>query len=56
VNLEPCSHHGRTPPCVDAIRDAGVERVVAAMQDPNPQVAGAGLRGCAQRGLRSNTG
>src|SRR3989442_15522214 len=43
VNLEPCSHHGRTPPCVDAIRDAGVERVVAAMQDPNPQVAGAGF-------------
>ena len=43
VNLEPCSHHGRTPPCVDAIIDAGVERVVAAMQDPNPKVAGAGF-------------
>jgi len=43
VNLEPCSHHGRTPPCVDAICDAGVERVVAAMQDPNPRVAGAGF-------------
>jgi diaminohydroxyphosphoribosylaminopyrimidine deaminase/5-amino-6-(5-phosphoribosylamino)uracil reductase len=43
VNLEPCSHHGRTPPCVDAIRDAGVERVVAAMQDPNPKVAGTGF-------------
>ncbi|MGH9661627.1 MAG: bifunctional diaminohydroxyphosphoribosylaminopyrimidine deaminase/5-amino-6-(5-phosphoribosylamino)uracil reductase RibD, partial [Bryobacteraceae bacterium] len=42
INLEPCSHHGRTGPCAEALVAAGVRRVVAAMQDPNPAVAGRG--------------
>jgi diaminohydroxyphosphoribosylaminopyrimidine deaminase/5-amino-6-(5-phosphoribosylamino)uracil reductase len=52
INLEPCSHHGRTGPCTDAIVAAGVAEVVAAMQDPNPQVSGRGFQALRQAGVR----
>jgi diaminohydroxyphosphoribosylaminopyrimidine deaminase/5-amino-6-(5-phosphoribosylamino)uracil reductase len=56
VTLEPCCHQGRTPPCTDGLLAAGVARVVCAMVDPNPLVAGRGLRLLAEAGVSVETG
>ena len=56
INLEPCSHQGRTPPCTDALIRAGVKEVVAGMKDPNPRVAGRGFERLRRAGIRVRAG
>lgn len=56
VTLEPCSHQGQTPPCADAIIKAGIARVVSAMQDPNPEIAGDGHKRLAAKGITVDVG
>jgi len=56
INLEPCCHHGRTPPCTDAIIESGLREVYVGMRDPNPQVAGKGIRQLKRAGITVHTG
>jgi diaminohydroxyphosphoribosylaminopyrimidine deaminase/5-amino-6-(5-phosphoribosylamino)uracil reductase len=56
VTLEPCAHHGRTPPCTDAILASGVKRVVVGIEDPDPQVSGRGIAALRQAGVEVEIG
>src|SRR5437660_7802900 len=56
INLEPCSHQGRTPPCADAVIAAGIRHVVASMTDPNPAVSGRGFKRLRAAGVQVEVG
>ncbi len=56
VTLEPCNHHGRTPPCTEAILGSGIKRLVVGMKDPNPKVSGGGCEFLAEKGIQVRTG
>src|SRR5215831_16654143 len=56
INLEPHGHQGRTPPCTDALIQAGIQRVVASMSDPNPKVSGCGFEQLRQAGVQVEVG
>jgi diaminohydroxyphosphoribosylaminopyrimidine deaminase/5-amino-6-(5-phosphoribosylamino)uracil reductase len=56
VSLEPHAHHGRTKPCTDALINAGIKRVVAPIEDPNPKVSGRGFEHLRKAGIEVNTG
>src|SRR5208337_2338925 len=56
LNLEPCSHQGRTGPCADAVIAAGISRVICSMEDPNPQVAGQGFAKLRAAGIKVEVG
>ncbi|MDT8317904.1 MAG: bifunctional diaminohydroxyphosphoribosylaminopyrimidine deaminase/5-amino-6-(5-phosphoribosylamino)uracil reductase RibD [bacterium] len=55
INLEPCSHYGRTPPCADAVIKAGIKKAFIAMKDPNPEVAGSGIERLQEAGIEVET-
>src|SRR5690606_25949186 len=56
VTLEPCSHHGKTPPCAEAVIASGITRVVSALEDPNPQIAGQGHARLRSAGISAEVG